>query len=54
MSYDWKPFEVQFRSADGVFSFRVYAISHEHAELIVQDIKDTANVFGEIIEEQDL
>lgn len=45
----WNLFSVDFNTADGKFSTYIYAISREHAEAILFDIKDTAVIGGQIM-----
>lgn len=47
--FEWKPYSIEFESADGTFCFEIWAISFEHAELLIQDIRQTAKLSGEII-----
>lgn len=44
----WKLFSVDFETADGKYSTYIYAISAEHAEYILEELKATAKVSGEI------
>lgn len=48
--FEWKPFLISFDSPEGNFSFEIFAISHEHAELQLDAIKDSGKVDGELIE----
>lgn len=50
----WKKYGCSFRSPDGEYLFHVWAISHEHALLQLQALKETATVDGEIMEEGSL
>lgn len=45
----WRLFDVEWTGADGHFSFYIYAISAEHAGHIVDEIKETAKLGGEIV-----
>lgn len=45
----WKPFVCVFDSADGVFMFTIHALSHEHAELLLIELKATARLYGEFV-----
>jgi hypothetical protein len=49
----WKPFDVHYETSDGTFSFVVMALSHLHAEEILEDIRRNAWVSGEIIHTED-
>lgn len=42
----WKRYALEFSSADGRFAFNFYAISDDHAEILLQDLKETAKVLG--------
>lgn len=44
----WKLYGVDYTTADGEFSTYVYAISFEHASAIVDELKQTARLGGEI------
>lgn len=41
-------FSVDFTTCDGKFSVPIYAVSFEHAQAIVEDLKTTAVVGGQI------
>jgi hypothetical protein len=52
----WRPYSVEFRSQDsavghieGRFSFTIHAVSAEHAHLLVQDLRETAVLAGELV-----
>jgi len=45
---NWHLFDVHYETADGKFSFYIYAISFEHAAAIVEEIKATAKLGGQI------
>lgn len=45
----WRLFDVEWSGADGKFAFYIYAISAEHAGHIVDEIKETAKLGGEIL-----
>lgn len=44
----WDLFSVDWTGPDGRYSFHIYALSWEHAEMILQEIKETAKVSGKI------
>lgn len=44
----WKLYGVDYTTADGEFSTYIYAISFEHASAIVEELKQTARLGGEI------
>lgn len=46
--YVWQPYSIEFDSPEGLFSFDIYAISFEHAELQLQAIKESAKVSGRL------
>lgn len=37
----WKPYAVDFRNSDGIFSVYVMAISEEHVHIIIQDLRES-------------
>lgn len=45
----WKLYSVEFESPDGKFTFHIYAISMEHAQLQVDAIRETATLSGEVL-----
>lgn len=40
----WNLYAVDFKTADGTFSAYLHAISDEHAQSILTDLKETATV----------
>lgn len=48
---DWYPYAIEFDSPDGSFALRLYALSREHAELLLLDLKQTGRIVGEIVGE---
>lgn len=54
----WRPYSIEFTSPDssidgaveGHFSFMIWAISREHAQLQLEAIRETATVGNELIE----
>ena len=44
----WKPYVLGYETENTKFGIIFYAISKEHAALVVDDIKDTALLLGEI------
>lgn len=48
---EWGVYSISFDSPDGVFTAELWAISHEHAELQLQALKETGRVDGRIEEE---
>lgn len=48
----WNLFSVDYETPDGRFSFYIHALSYEHALLIVDDIKATARISGQVCDFQ--
>lgn len=46
---EWHLFSIEFKTADGTYSTYIYAVSHEHAQAILSDLKDTATVQGQVV-----
>jgi hypothetical protein len=46
---NWNLYAVNFDSPDGKFSFHIYAISDEHAQLQVDAIRETATLEGQVL-----
>ena len=46
----WKPYSISFTTQEGEFSFEIYALSMEHASYILEDIKRTGKLDGELLE----
>jgi hypothetical protein len=44
----WNLFSVDYDTPDGKFSFYIYALSSEHASMIVEEIRATARVSGQV------
>lgn len=45
---DWFLYGVDFKTHDGTFSTYIYAISDEHAQMVVQELRETATLAGRI------
>lgn len=45
----WYLFSAQYETPDGTYEFYFYAISFYHAEIVLQDIKSTARVAGQVL-----
>jgi hypothetical protein len=45
----WQLFDIEFDTADGKFSTYIYALSHEHAEMILTELKASARIGGQIV-----
>ncbi len=46
----WHPYSVEFTSPEGTFAVEVWAISHDHALLQVEALRETATVKARIVE----
>lgn len=46
----WYLFACEFDSADGRFGFYIHALSHEHAEMLLSELRATAKVQGRVEE----
>lgn len=44
----WRLFGVEFDTADGKFSTYIYALSHEHAEMVCLELRESARVLGSL------
>jgi hypothetical protein len=44
----WRLFGVDFTTADGEFGTYIYALSFEHAAAIVEELKQTARLGGQL------
>lgn len=44
----WRLFSVPYSTADGEFSTYIYALSFEHAAAIVEELKGSARLGGQI------
>lgn len=47
---EWRPFDVHFKTQDGLFSFDLYAVDMAHAIERLEELKATAEITGEIFE----
>lgn len=47
---EWRLFSYRFDSADGAFIGYLYAISPEHAAALLEELKDSAILLGEMVE----
>lgn len=45
----WLLYSLDYKTADGSFGTYFYAISDEHAAAIVQEIRETATLGGQIV-----
>jgi len=49
----WKPFVVGYETSEGPRLTFVYAISAEHAQLVIEDLRSSARLVGEVVERKD-
>ena len=40
----WRLYEIEYKTPDGTFATHIYAISFEHAQLMLDDLKATGRV----------
>jgi len=40
----WHPYSVQYKADGMTFTFTIYALSASHAEMILEDIKETGEI----------
>ncbi len=45
---EWHPFGVEFKTEEGSFSFEIFAANAEHASYVLDELKKTAFVLGQI------
>ncbi len=45
---EWLPYSVEFDTQEGPFTFTLYAVSWPHAMDILEELKATARIGGEI------
>lgn len=45
----WYEFSLEYESDDHKYSTQIWAISFEHAQLVLQDIKDNGKISGVIV-----
>jgi len=50
---EWKPFVAGYVTDEGLRTCIIYAISAEHAELVIEDLRRTARLVGYIGEKQE-
>jgi hypothetical protein len=46
----WRTYCCSYKTADGTFCFTIMAISMEHAAAMLQELKETATLDGELDE----
>lgn len=44
----WRTYACSYETADGTFSFQIMAISTEHAAAMLEELKATAKLDGEV------
>ena len=49
---EWKPFIAGYDTDEGIRTCVVYAISADHAELVIEDLRRTARLVGYIEEKK--
>ncbi len=47
---EWYLFSVDYDTADGKFTTYIYALSLEHAFMLVEEMKQTARVGGQVLD----
>jgi hypothetical protein len=50
---EWKPFIAGYETDEGLRTCIVYAVSAEHAELVIEDLRRTARLVGYIEEKKE-
>lgn len=46
----WSLFDVQYSTPDGTYSTYIYALSFAHAAMILDDLKQTARIGGQVLD----
>ena len=44
----WRPFSVEFDTQEGTFTVELFAVDWAHAQMRLEELKQTARVVGEI------
>jgi hypothetical protein len=44
----WYPYQVEFKTPDGTFVFTIHALNFDHAHMVVEELKQTATLQGQI------
>jgi hypothetical protein len=47
----WRTFTCSYDTPDGTFTFKIMALSMEHAAAMLADLKETARLDGELAQE---
>ena len=50
---EWKPFIAGYETDEGLRTCIIYAVSAEHAELVIEDLRRTAKLVGYIEEKKE-
>jgi hypothetical protein len=45
---EWRTYTCSYKTPDGTYCFTIMAISMEHAAAMLQDLKETATLDGEL------
>lgn len=45
----WRLFAFEYQTADGAFQGFMYALSHEHAAILLEELKSTAKLTGQVV-----
>jgi hypothetical protein len=45
---DWRLFSFSYHTCEGTFESYIYAVSHEHASHIIDELRQTAYLTGEV------
>ena len=51
---EWSLYSFSFTTPDGWFSSHLYAISDDHARMLLEDLKTTAKLDGQVVGAGDL
>lgn len=46
---EWRLFTASYKADNGAYALEFYAISMEHAAMVVQDIRDSLTLDGELV-----
>lgn len=49
---EWSLFSIDYDTADGKFTTYIHALSLEHASMMVEEMKQTARVAGQVVDVQ--
>lgn len=48
--YTWQLFTFEYKTPDGEFCGYLYAVSFEHASALLEEMKETAELKGQMVE----